>query len=698
MTNPGQQPVQREVGESKLTGTSAREKPGHERRIGRALMLLTALAFVLFAAAFVPRLTNVHFGDVEFSGWSGPLGSRLLRGDRPYVDFVLPIPPGSFVALALLEKLVGRPLLLEELGLNAAAQLAMCLLAYVMARTVSSPKIAALTAIATLATLVQLNKECAYDHTAQVVAWASVAAGMRALASKERRQRDRYFVAAGTLAGLTLAFKQSTAIGAVAGWGLSFAYLAVADVRAARPGGARPRLHELARYANGVAVGLAGVWLLLLVLGSTFRAFFQAAFADASMLKGGAKFLARNLTSYLLDYPSYSVPLAAIGGFAIVGYRVLVRHGSLAIDGERSRTSPTGAWEVAAIALLVVAAFGGGYLALVLDLPPYPARFIPQIDRLKMLPPMTLVTLAALFAADTVPAGRGANGVDGRREPGEGADPPGRSLNAGLLAALASSLMHNTSAPEFRPFYDNNAIIPLAFLSFFIVLDRAELRWVSIAVLALVLGSVGGNKYFRAMTASVPIGTNGHWAFLRLNDRGFTMAIAAARARQLAGPKGTVLVLPEDVQFAALVDRPRPPILGAIVFVDQYAPRLAAGDVARLDDHPPDVIVVHPRRPSGWQRFFRIWSGRSGAERVLHHVLGDMLPRYYRRDSTFRTTFLYEPGKLDVYVRRKVPLTEEQAEAEEDTAADSEALDMLPDDAERGPEDEDTATSAGGRR
>src|SRR5262249_17271638 len=151
------------------------------------------------------------FGDIEFTGWSGPLGSRLLRGDRPYVDFVLPIPPGSFVLLAMLEKITGHPLLLHELGLNAVLQLGMGLVAYAIARTVSSPKNAILTAVASLGTIIQLNKECAYDHTAQLLAWATVAAGMRALATEDPRRRDRWWVAAGAMAGFTLAFKQSTA-------------------------------------------------------------------------------------------------------------------------------------------------------------------------------------------------------------------------------------------------------------------------------------------------------------------------------------------------------------------------------------------------------------------------------------------------------------------------------------------------------
>ncbi|HVW29330.1 MAG TPA: hypothetical protein VHC69_28380 [Polyangiaceae bacterium] len=665
-----------------MNGGAGREATRDER-IARGLLGVTVLAFVLFCVEFVPRLTNAHFGDVEFTGWSGPLGSRLLRGERPYVDFVLPIPPGSFVLLALLEKLCGRPLLLQELALNATMHLCMGLLAYAMARTISSPKVAVLTAVATLGTVIQLNKECAYDHTAQVVAWVSVAAGMSALASRDAARRARRWIVTGALAGFTLAFKQSTAIGSVLGWFLAFAYLAFADARAGHPGHGRQRLAELVLYLRGVAFGLAAVWLLLLLLGSTARAFFQATFVDGSILKGGPKFLLRNLTSYLFDFPSYAAPLAAIAAFVYLGYRVVVRSGGLSIDDEGDREAPFRRWEVATVAALVVATFGGGFLVLALGLKPYPVRFIAQIDRLKMLPPMTLVTLAALFVADLVPSGA-------PRSAGyfPDWDAASRRLNAGALAAFAASLMHNTSAPEFRPFYDNNAVIPLAFLSLFIVLERADLRVVSAALLALFLFSAAGNKFFRAMTANDPIGTNGHWAWLRLNEHDFTIAVAAARARQLAGPKGTVLVLPEDVQLEALVDRPRPPLVGAIVFVDQYAPRLARDDIARLDDHPPEVVIVHPRRPSAWQRFFRIWSGRSGAERVVRHVLFDMLPRMYRRDFTVKTTFAYEPAKLDVYVRRAVPLTPEEAAREEDE--DDEGRDMLPDDA---PADDDAATA-----
>jgi hypothetical protein len=66
---------------------------------------------------------------------------------------------------------------------------------------------------------------------------------------------------------------------------------------------------------------------------------------------------------------------------------------------------------------------------------------------------------------------------------------------------------------------------------------------------------------------------------------------------------------------------------------------------------------------TSWQRFFRIWSGKSGAEAVIQHVLSDTLPKHYKRDSSFGTTFLFEPSALDLYVRRDT-----NAEGEPDAA------------------------------
>jgi hypothetical protein len=632
------------------------------------LLALGIAAVFAFDVAALPRLTNAHFGDVEFTGWSGPLGSRILRGDRPYVDFVLPIPPGSFILLAAIEKLAGRPLLLQELWLNAVMHFGMGVLAYVMARAFTSRRTSVFVGLTTLLTVIELNKECAYDHTAQFVAWASIAAGCHALLSWRTERRLRYWVLAGALAGFTLLFKQSTGIGIMLGWLAAFAYLAMIEVWSGNGAVVVDFKAPLVRYLQGVGLGLAAVWGALVLLGATFRAFFQAVFVDGSILKGGPKFLLKNLTVYLFDFPAYPASLAMILALVLVGSRwVRLEGGSLHVGDERSRQRKFATWEIVGIAATLVSGASAAVYVLAKGPPGYPADWIAHFDRFKFGPPLSLVTLCVLFVAHLVKTSeRPTMETDG--EPIRTA----HRLNAVLVAGLVCSLLHNTSAPEFRPFYDNNVIIPLALLTLFVVLERARVAPLALLFFAFVTAGVGGNKYFRAMTATAKMDPTMHWAGMRVNEHGLEIANVARRVRQLTKPTDTVLVLPEDVQMTALIGRQRPPLTGAIVFVDQYAPRLADDDILRLDAALPKVIVVHPRDERGWQRFFRIWNGKSGAEQLIHHVLKKVLPHHYRRDSTFHTMFMWEPARLDVYVRRDEddhqPSSETATESEDDAA------------------------------
>jgi hypothetical protein len=230
----------------------------------------------------------------------------------------------------------------------------------------------------------------------------------------------------------------------------------------------------------------------------------------------------------------------------------------------------------------------------------------------------------------------------------------GHALDAALIVAFSASLLHNTSAPEFRPYYDNNALIPLTLTFAFVTLDRAALRPLAFLFLTAIFASAAGEKYFRAMTATMRV-DGGYWDGLRVSPHGVGIAKAALAVRGITGPNDTVLVLPEDLQIERLIERPRPPLLGAVVFVDQYAPRLVEDDIARLAENPPKVIVVHPSEEAIWQDFFRIWSGTSGAEKLVLYVLRVLLPARYDRVASFPTNFHLDPTMLDVYVRRDGP-------------------------------------------
>lgn len=618
-----------------------------ERWLTWGMLALVCGAFFVFSLAFLPRLTNVNFGDIEFTGWSGPLGDRILRGDRPYVDFVLPIPPGSFLVLAAIQAVMGRALLLQELWLDAIIHMGMGVMAYAIASRFTSRTNALFVAAATLLTIVQLNKECAYDHTAQLVAWASVTAGSFAFFSVHPKRRRRLWTLAGGLAGATLLFKQSTAVGILAGWIGALSYLAAAETLSRQRAASRAWLSDLAHWAKGAAWGLFFVWAVLVLLGSTLTAFFQATFVDGSTLKGGAGFLAQHLASYLLAYPAFLGSLGTIVGFVLVGMRLLNKRGQLHLGDEPSRAEPSGPLLPLLTGILTAAAFGAGAAILWSGVSPFPVTAVMILDRFKQVPPLGLVFLAAFFVAHLVRIDGGGPISDLTADPRR----TGHVFNALILVAFGVSLLHNTSAPEFRPFYDNNAIIPVAFLGMFVALDRARLQWLSVVALFCVAVSLFGNKYYRAMRATIPVGRTGHWAGMKVSDRGATMVEAALRVRRLTRPDDTVLVLPEDVAFAQLIDRERPHLLGAIVFVDQYPPRLASDDIARLAEDPPDVIVLHPRRPYRWQRFFRIWSGESGAEHVIQFVIRDLIPARYTLDRSYTTQFLWNDATLDIYVR-----------------------------------------------
>ena len=217
---------------------------------------------------------------------------------------------------------------------------------------------------------------------------------------------------------------------------------------------------------------------------------------------------------------------------------------------------------------------------------------------------------------------------------------------------MACSFLHNTSAPEFRPFYDNNPIIPLGYATLFIALDRVRMPKLKACVVAVVLLTLFSSKLARASEALLEAKAGTHWQGMRVSERGRTMEDAADRVRALTTPDDTVLVLPEDVTFAARIGRPRPALRGAIVFVDQYPLRLADADIAELDKNPPKVVVMHPVDDHYWTQMYRIWNGDSGAERVTRHVLTVLLPKLYTRDKSYRTLWYGRSSRLDVWVKK----------------------------------------------
>jgi hypothetical protein len=594
------------------------------RRLELVLGALLVATFLGFAAVALPRLTNNAFGDHEFSGWSGAVADEIVRGRVPYVDFVLPIPPGSLIVLGWMQKL-GSFSILNELRLIAFCHLLMAGLAYAIARPFTSRQNAWLVAFASLVTLLRGPKECAYDHTAELVAWGSIAAGAAALVTENERRGRLLWLVAGALAAFTLAFKQSTGVGVMLGWLAAFAYLTRFGLRS----------RSVLAWCIGGAVGVVGLWLLLVAHGSSLGAYYQAVFRDGSSLKGGSFALAGNLLRYLLGESAYPASLFVTLLLALVLVRILSRPTTLSAPepADSGLTSRTGI----AIAVPVLLVFGVAIVLLVTRVPRLPGAVRYLGESLAHVPGFGLLFACLYFVTrlfGDVPSVRG------------------HALNAIFLAALVTSLLHNLSAPEFRPFYDPNPLIPIAFVFLFDALDRAGLFKAKFAAFALALAALFSPRLDRALAAQTPVSDSGYWAGMMVNENGTALIRVSERVRELAGTEDTVLVLPEDLEFRSLIGRPRPEIRGAVLFVDQYAARLADGDLAHLEQNLPKVVVVRPSDRRFWILFFAVWTTRGGARRITERFLDEWLPARYVRDSTFPTRFDSQTVNLEIWVRR----------------------------------------------
>ncbi len=597
-----------------------------------------ALVFLAYASRAVPRLTNSLVGDSEFTGWTGPIAERFFDGSTPYQDFLLPIPPGPFVVMAAVQALGGPPRLLQELWLVAVCHLGMAGLAYVIARAFSGPLTSLLVSGATLATVIQLYKECAYDHTAQLLAWGSIAAGAHALA--KAKPCSRLWLLSGALAAVTLAFKQSTGSGIALGWICAFAYLGGLALLSRDAGALRNMKRILPRFVAGAAVGVGIDLVLLLATQSSISGFIASAYVDGAALKGGSLKLAFNLFSYLWRFPAWPASL----GLTLVVALLVRRAYQASGDFDLSRRDETDSPRLSLLSVLVLlGGFGAATALLWSDAAPPSASVLAWSQRAKMIPAFGLCALVVFAATRTrLPA---------QDAEGRAAAERGHALLAVCIAALTCSLLHNLSFPGFRPFYDNNPIIVIAYLLMFAALDRARLGWAKPMALALGLSVLFGHKLSRHLEATSHV-EDGHWAGTRVSARGRVVVQAARRAQELAGEAGTVLVLPEDVTLARLIARPRPALRGAIVFVDQYPARALAPDLSTLEASPPTVVVIHPADPSLWRRMYALWSTNSPAQQLADKFLADWLPKKYRLDSSYPTRFGHKRGELQVWVLR----------------------------------------------
>jgi len=608
-------------------------------RITLAVLLVSLLALACF---YVPRLTNCIWSDAEFTGWVSPIAWRMLSGERIYQDFTLPIPPGSFLLLAGLQKLLGRFLLLDELWVCAIANLAMTAIGYWMLRAFTHGRNAVLAAALTAPALILTPKEIAYDQTAQVIAWGAVALLAHGLVAVSQPRKLWLLRAAGFTACLTLAFKSSTGMGVSGGIIIGLLLQSVIAWRGKRLAGVRAMQPSWLAVLAGMGAGLAATALIVIAAGGTLQEFYRVVFVDGPALKGGTARMILNLISYTAFQTPVHLSLLMAVILAWLLARLIGRGDALLVDSEAPPADDPGErgrkglifGASASSAIVLVLGFAMLLFATGAPVIPKAVRFVAGFAA---VPPILGLLFLAVFMVSNARASE---------------DPFDRraAFASVAIAAGLESLMHNLSHPTHRPFYDNNALIPMSFLALMLLLDRAQAPRLKAFLFGLAMLGLYGDKFQRFLDARHPVADKSFWYGLRVSDPGLDVLRAAQRARELAGPNGTVLMLPEDPATEALIGRPRPKLKGAIVFVDQFPARVLQHDLAVLAASPPDVLVLHPN-DGLWNRVYRTWSTKSAAATLQNEFLERYRSSHYRSDSTYSTWFFQTPTTLEVLVK-----------------------------------------------
>lgn len=600
-----------------------------------ALGVLGILAFFLsFAFQYVSRATNNLWGDLAFSGWTAAVGHELACGRRIYEDFVVPLPPGPFLFLSWIERLSARgPSLLAECAVCVACHATMGILAYFIARPLVGRVNALLTSAGALGWICGWAKELAYDHLAEVCAWAALALLVASFRASEARDERRWAFLAGAAAGLGFLFKQSTATGTLASGFVGLGYFAFVERRASASSWRRAR--AAAAFASGALAGFLTTLAGVLVARGSIPAFFRAVFVDGPRLKGGTPSLAAKTMAGAISEPIFSSSLAGVVLVAALGARIAHRHGAR-VFAERAPSGassfeeePLCASHLFATWGVVAGTFGFGAAMLA--------------SGAKGVPP---------FVAALGPLGFAVTGVGAYLVVGYFFFARGERVHAYramVLGALAIASVVSMSLMAFQPLAENNATIVLVLATLFAGIEAGgfgRLRWLA---LAFVLFTPLGSKLPRALMADGPVVKSGFFRGMRVNGDGREVLRAAERARFLAGKAGTALVLPEDPSLAALIGTERPPLCGGIVFADQYPDRCLAPDLAYLSEHPPRVVVVRPTPPEAWLSVFRQWRLDAPATALIQGFIGRNVAKY-RRDSTYRTRWGAHETALELWV------------------------------------------------
>ena len=605
---------------------------------------LVLLAFAAVSGFFlIPRNIVGIWMDPEFTGWVGPIASRLGGEHRLYADGLhSPMPPLAFVFMHLLYGT--QATWIQERLWTHVFQFATVAFCYWALRLIAPRWIALASSLLALPVLLGLVKTILYDPFAQCLVAVHLLLIVKLYLFFRRSQLltpVKLLLAVAPLSvcsALLVLTKQSTAAGCI------FGAVAALILSTAPLGWDKARI-GIAGYL--LQTGLALV-IFLFAISSTVSApgFFHDVLISGSQPKGGAATLVANLIKYARDFIITAfqilVPFALLG-FAVHPRVWLSKMAAVLAGPEPSANPPH--------TLAVVLSSVAGFLSFFPYLIRGSSAGVPAaiVVTGQWLLEMGLVLAVVWLALSSLRSARERDWCS--------------PFALVLLIALTSAVGHSLSANHFRWTYDNNPLIVvvIAWLLYAASLTMKQLiperRKKYAEVLTVVAASVflccqmeDTIKLSSAATESVPQIPYLKNALLRPTTSYIAELVKLVQRNAADANKDTVLLLPNDPNVEACFDRPRPNVTSAVLFVDQYWDSLVAEDTRRLKVDPPKVVIIGPG--PYWIWFAEQWHKSWGIERLIERVKAEvLLPGVY--DMTpIRIPFRGGEQTMEFYVRR----------------------------------------------
>ncbi len=278
--------------------------------------LWAALALVLLVTAFLAPWWNRYFGGT-LEGYFPYYGAELNRGEAPYRDFYLHVPPLLPLESELVERWTAHPLIALR-ALGGIERILLALALFVWLRQLVRGTLAVTATVVAVALGSTGDTEVLHLYNHQSILWA-VAAGLLASLDFERpRPRAWPLLMSGGAAALALLCKQTTGLGAflAVGLGLGLAWLGLK--------GANVSGRAAAIWFTGAASTL-GAFVVWLWSRGALAASLQEIFLDGSASKGPLTALAGRALEEPWSIAAYRVPAMLAMVAVLLGLRALRR-------------------------------------------------------------------------------------------------------------------------------------------------------------------------------------------------------------------------------------------------------------------------------------------------------------------------------------------------------------------------------------